>query len=186
MEACRAREDDTSFDGLSRSRGYMRFPILRIMLTTRLATVSDAVLITAHRKAMFAEMGNGTESALEEMSRNFEPWVKRMMEAEKYVGWVVEDRDRPIASAGFFELEWPPHPLDPAACHRGYLLNFFVEPKYRRLGLAHSLVKESLTEARRRGLHIVALHASEAGSPVYESMGFRTTNEMFYVDAIEN
>ena len=74
----------------------------------------------------------------------------------------------------------------PAACRRGYLLNFFVEPKYRRLGLAHSLVKESLTEARMRGLHIVALHASEAGKPVYESMGFRTTNEMFYVDAIEN
>jgi GNAT superfamily N-acetyltransferase len=153
------------------------------MLTTRLAAISDAALITAHREAMFAEMGQSTESVLAEMSRNFEPWVKRMMEAGRYVGWFIEDGGRPIASAGFFELEWPPHPLDPASSQRGYLLNFWVEPEYRKRGLASSLVKESLIEAQRRGLLVVALHASDAGKPVYESMGFRATNEMFYVES---
>ena len=152
------------------------------MLTTRLAAISDAALITAHREAMFAEMGQSTASVLTEMSRNFEPWVKQMMEAGRYIGWLIEDRGRPIASAGFFELEWPPHPLDPTSSHRGYLLNFWVEPEYRKRGLASSLVKGSLVEAQKRGLLVVALHASEAGKPVYESMGFRATNEMFYVE----
>jgi GNAT superfamily N-acetyltransferase len=154
------------------------------MLTTRLAIDSDAELITAHRRAMFTEMGKSTEQALAEMSRNFEPWVKREMKAEKYVGWVIEDRDRPVASAGFFRLDWPPHPFDPSACHRGYLLNFWVEPGYRGRGLARSLVNECLAEARKRGLHVVALHASDAGRPVYQAMGFRESNEMFHVDEI--
>jgi ribosomal protein S18 acetylase RimI-like enzyme len=156
------------------------------MLTTRLAAIADAGLITAHRKAMFAEMGNVTDSTLSEMSRNFEPWVKRMLEAGKYVGWVVEAGNRQIASAGFFELEWPPHPLDPQACHRGYLLNFWVEAAYRGQGVARSLVTECLAEARKRRLHVVSLHASDAGRRVYEAMGFRGTNEMFHVDPVES
>jgi ribosomal protein S18 acetylase RimI-like enzyme len=151
------------------------------MLTTRLATIADTALITAHRYAMFAEMGKSEKAALAEMSRNFAPWFERMMAAGKYVGWIVEDGERPVASAGFFELEWPPHPFDPASVHRGYLLNFWVEPSFRGRGLARSLVQEALDESQRRGLRVTALHASDAGRSVYEAMGFRSTNELYYV-----
>ena len=153
------------------------------MLTTRQITLVDVELITAHRRAMFEEMGKSTEASVDEMSRNFAPWLKRMIESRRYTGWVIVDDNRPVASAGFFTLEWPPHPLDPQAQHRGYLLNFWVEPAYRRRGLAHSLVKEALAEARRSKIRVAALHASDAGRPVYEAMGFRATNEMFYIDS---
>jgi ribosomal protein S18 acetylase RimI-like enzyme len=155
------------------------------MLNTRFATSSDASLIAAHRRAMFQAMGKSDPSVLAQMSRHFEPWVKSMIEAQKYVGWIVEDAGQPAASAGFFLLDWPPHPFDPESCHRGYLLNFWVEPKFRNRGLARSLVTESLAEARRRRIRVVALHASDAGRPVYEAMGFSKTNEMFHVDALE-
>ena len=49
--------------------------------------------------------------------------------------------------------------------------------------MAHSLVKECLAEARKKGLLVVSLHASDAGRPVYESMGFHPSNEMFHVDS---
>lgn len=87
-----------------------------------------------------------------------------------------------MASGGFFELEWPPHPLDPAGEHRGYLLNFWVEPEHRGEGLARGLVREALAESRRRGIRVTALHASDAGRLVYEPMGFRATNEMYCVE----
>src|SRR5580658_7877132 len=48
-------------------------PILGFMLETRLATLVDAVLINAHRRAMFAEVGLGTPEELETMSRHFTP-----------------------------------------------------------------------------------------------------------------
>lgn len=152
------------------------------MLTTREATLADGALITAHRRAMFAEAGLGTPEALELMSRQFTPWFERMMAAGRYVGWIVEEGTTVAASAGFFELDWPPHPLDPAATGRGYLLNFWVEPAYRRRGLARALVREALAESRRRGLLVTSLHASAAGRPVYEKEGFRASVEMLFVE----
>lgn len=151
-------------------------------MTTRQATQADAELIAAHRHAMFTEMGKSDPAPLEEMRRNFVPWVARMIPAGKYVGWIVEEGCRPVASGGFFELEWPPHALDPGGEHRGYLLNFWVEPGYRGRGLARGLLREALAEARRRKIGVIALHASEAGRRVYEPMGFKATNEMYFVD----
>ena len=151
------------------------------MLTTRQATQADSELIAAHRCAMFAEMGRDS-NALEEMRRNFVPWVEGAIGGGKYVGWIVEDGDRVAASAGFLELEWPPHALDPSCERRGYLLNFWVEPDYRRRGLARGLVQEALGESRRRGIRVTALHASDTGRLVYEQMGFRASNEMHYVE----
>jgi len=152
------------------------------MLTTRQATQADAELIAAHRHKMFSEMGRCDPAALEEMRRNFIPWVGRMIDAGKYVGWIVEDGGRAVASGGFFELEWPPHALDPTGEYRGYLLNFWVEPEHRGQGLAQSLVREALAESLRRGIRVTALHASDAGRRVYVKLGFEPTNEMFFVN----
>jgi len=49
------------------------------MLETRPGTTADAGLVTAHRKAMFSAMGRDRESILDAMSRNFVPWVTRMI-----------------------------------------------------------------------------------------------------------
>jgi ribosomal protein S18 acetylase RimI-like enzyme len=152
------------------------------MLTTRRATQADAELIAAHRHAMFAAMEQSNPAALGQMRRNFVPWVERMIGFGKYIGWIVEDGGLPVASGGFFELEWPPHPLDPAGEHRGYLLNFWVEPEYRERGVARGLVREALAESRRRGIRATALHASEAGRPVYEATGFHASNEMIWLE----
>ena len=152
------------------------------MLTTRKATIADAELIAAHRYAMFAEMGQSDPEPLQAMRRNFVPWAERMIATGKYVGWIVEDGGKPAASGGFLELDWPPHPLDPAGQHRGYLLNFWVEPEYRRQGLARKLVREGIAESKGRGIRVTALHASDAGRRVYETMGFQATNEMYFVD----
>lgn len=151
------------------------------MLTTRRATVNDAELITRHRKAMFAEMGDAPDSILDEMARTFEPWVRRMLADEKYAGWITNDGERAIASAGLLILDWAPHFLDPTSDRRGYILNIFVEPEYRRRGQAQMLTRECMAEARRRGIGVLALHASKKGQPVYEKLGFKASNEMLYI-----
>ena len=77
--------------------------------------------------------------------------------------------------------DWAPHYLDPTGEQRGYVLNVFVEPEYRKRGLAQALMSECMDEARRRGVRVVALHASQKGQPVYEKLGFTTSNEMLFV-----
>jgi ribosomal protein S18 acetylase RimI-like enzyme len=103
-----------------------------------------------------------------------------MISEGKYLGWITEDEGRPIASAGMLILDWPPHPLDPAGESRAYLLNIFVEPDYRRRGLARSLIELCMAEARRRNIRVVSLHASREGAPAYADLGFKTTNEMLF------
>lgn len=150
------------------------------MLQTRKAVPEDAALIAAHRKAMFLAMGGHEEPVLEIMRRSCEPWVKRMIQGDRYFGWIISEGDRPVASAGLMLMDWPPHPLDPSGEIRGYLLNVFVEPEYRRRGLAGQLVELCMNEAQQRRIRVVTLHASDAGRSVYEQLGFRPTNEMMY------
>ena len=161
--------------------GPNRISILTIMLITRRATADDAPLITHHRRAMFADMRNAPDSVLDEMGRHFERWVRRMIAEDRYAGWITSDAGYDIASAGLLILDWAPHLLDPTGDKRAYILNIFVEPEYRRRGLAQALTKECMQEARRRGIRIIALHASEKGQPVYEKLGFNTSNEMLYI-----
>jgi ribosomal protein S18 acetylase RimI-like enzyme len=151
------------------------------MLMTRRATVEDAGLITRHRKAMFADMRDAEEAVLDEMTRNFEPWVRRMIAEQKYAGWITSDGERPVGSAGLLILDWAPHFLDPKCDKRGYILNVFVEQEYRGRGIAKALTLECIAEAKRRGVGVVALHASKKGQPVYERLGFKASNEMLFV-----
>ena len=149
---------------------------------TRRATVEDAGLITRHRKAMFADMRDAEEAVLDEMTRNFGPWVRRMIAEEKYAGWITSDGERAVGSAGLLILDWAPHFLDPKCDKRGYILNVFVEQEYRGRGIAKALTLECIAEAKRRGVGVVALHASQKGQPVYERLGFKTSNEMLFVE----
>jgi ribosomal protein S18 acetylase RimI-like enzyme len=151
----------------------------------RTADTTDAALISAHRRAMFAEIDGLDESLLSALERRSVSWTERMIRESKYYGWVATDADRlmrPVASAGLLILDWPPHPFDPEGEFRGYLLNVYVEPEYRKRGLAHQLVERCMAEARRRGIRVVTLHSSQAGRPLYERIGFHATNEMMYTE----
>jgi hypothetical protein len=61
---------------------------------------------------MFADMRDAAETVLDEMGRNFEPWVRRMIAEDKYVGWITSDGDRAVGSAGLLILDWAPHFLN--------------------------------------------------------------------------
>jgi ribosomal protein S18 acetylase RimI-like enzyme len=152
------------------------------MFTTREATAADVSLITTHRRAMFASMPNPQDAILDAMSRSIEPWVQERMGEGKYLGWIVEGNRRAVASVGLLIVDWPRHPFHPEGNQRAYLLNVFIEPDFRRRGLAHGLIERCLGEARRRGIRVVTLHSSDAGRSVYEKFGFHATSEMMYIE----
>ncbi len=147
------------------------------MLTTRAATVEDASLITAQRRAMFEEAVVPTPPTLDAMASNFEPWVRERLENRSYLGWIVEEDGRAVAGAGLWIMDFPPHFLH-TETGRGYLLNFYVAPAYRGRGVARDLLAVSVEAARRLGLRVVTLHASRFGKPLYEQNGFHLNNEM--------
>lgn len=134
---------------------------------------------------MFVDAGRSDNQVLEVMAETHEPWVAKEIADGRYLGWITEDDVNPVAGAGLLLLDWPPHPLDPRSTQRGYLLNVYVEPEYRRRKLASNLIELALAEARRRRIRVVSLHSTEEGRRLYEANGFRRTNEMFYVEPVE-
>jgi ribosomal protein S18 acetylase RimI-like enzyme len=149
----------------------------------RIATPEDARLVAAHRRAMFADMKAADEATLDVLEQSSIPWTEQMIREGKYLGWIAMNGEQVAASAGLLILNWPPHPLDPEGTLRGYLLNVFAEPAYRKRGLARELVRLCMDEARHRKIRVVTLHASDAGRPLYEALGFEATNEMRLVMA---
>ena len=147
-------------------------------LRVRLATLDDVATIVYQRHAMFAEMGDGTPESLDQMDVGFGPWLVEKISAGEYLGWfALDENGRPVAGVGLWAQPWPVGPVDQTG-KRVYLMNVYTEPGYRGRGLARGLVQLSLDWARERGVKTVVLHASDAGRPIYESLGFRYWNEM--------
>ncbi|MGA3226445.1 MAG: GNAT family N-acetyltransferase [Acidobacteriaceae bacterium] len=155
------------------------------MYQIRAATPADAAIITHHRRRMFVDAGRQDNRVLDVMAEHFKPWVESRLEDGRYLGWLTTKDGHVVAGAGLIVLDWPPHPLDPRQDKRGYLLNVYVEPEHRRKRLASHLIDQALAEARKQKIRVVALHSTDEGRPLYESNGFRRTNEMFYVEPVE-
>ncbi|MEW5717561.1 MAG: GNAT family N-acetyltransferase [Chloroflexota bacterium] len=144
----------------------------------RVATVADAPIIVAHRRAMFEDMGERAQDKLDALSAAFETWVTERLARGEYHGWLAMDaQNQVIAGAGLWLLAWPSTPHDQSA-QRGYIFNVYTQPVFRRRGLARQLMHVILDWCRAQSIRVVGLHASDDGRALYEALGFKPTNEM--------
>lgn len=149
-------------------------------LTTRPVTADDLELICEHRERMFRESNapGRTEEILTTQTAHFRPWLAHRLRDKSYFGFIVEDAGKPVAGIGLMLIDWPPGPAHPAIDKRGYVLNVFVEPSHRRMGLAAKLMELADKEFVARGVNYAILNATRMGRPLYEKLGWAATNEM--------
>lgn len=150
------------------------------MYTIRLATEEDSTLIAEQRRLMFVDNDPPTKESWEQLEKDFAAWVAPRLRDGSYVGWLAEEEGRVIAGAGLWVMEFPPHWMDVQPA-RSYLLNFYTSPEARGRGIAKEMVELAAAESARRGVKVVTLHASKFGRPVYEKLGFTSSNEMMRV-----
>lgn len=149
----------------------------------RLATLADIPVIIEQRRRMFTEMRVHGSEDLADHDARAEAWLRRKLSAGEYIGWLIEDEaGQVIAGAGLWIMDWPPLPADPGA-RRGCVMNVYVQPGYRRLGLARRLMATLIDWSREQGIRILILNASDEGRPLYASLGFHPTNEMTLIMA---
>lgn len=72
------------------------------------------------------------------------------------------------------------YPLILKAEHRnyGYIWGVYVEPAYRKRGIATQLTERTIDYLKSIGCTHALLNASPLGRPVYDRLGFMTTNAM--------
>jgi GNAT superfamily N-acetyltransferase len=152
--------------------------------TIRHASSSDAAVIAGHRVDMFCEMGDvPTEALAAELREKSTAALAVALDDGSYIGWLTVDaNDRVIAGAGAHvkpQLPRISHDRTSVATMAAPLIvNVYTEPDFRRKGIARGLMKVIQDWAQARGFDRVVLHASDAGRPLYASMGFSATNEM--------
>ncbi|HEX7750074.1 MAG TPA: GNAT family N-acetyltransferase [Bordetella sp.] len=143
----------------------------------RALDVGDLELVCRHREEMFRDAGSDDDVLLP-MTEHFRIWVKPRLLDGSYFGYAMLDGGVPVAGIGLMLIDWPPHPSHPTQDKRGYVLNVFVEPAYRKRGLARELMRLAQAEFARRGIGYAILHTTAKGQPLYQDEGWAGTTEM--------
>lgn len=149
-------------------------------ITLRLATPDDAATIAWHRARLFQDTGKIDAERTATMSAELSPILRPMLASGEYVGWLaVTTAGMVVGGAGVQIRRLLPRP-ETSVTREALVVNVYVEPDYRRRGLARQLMAAILAWCRAQGIERVVLHASVMGRPLYESMGFAASNEMVF------
>jgi GNAT superfamily N-acetyltransferase len=146
----------------------------------RPATLDDEDTLVTQRVRMFADMDLVFDHA--DMAERFRHWIRREMPAGSYYAWVAEaDGDGIVAGGGLTVLPWPPGPQYPGG-RVAFVYNVYTVPSHRTRGLARRIMETMHTWCRREGIQSLALNASRAGQPLYETMGYSVaTSPMMFL-----
>ena len=154
-------------------------------MTVRPAGAADIPHIAHHRAAMFLAMGTLAPDQAEPLERATEAYLQEALPRGEYLAWMAEDRQTPssiIGGAGVQLRSILPRPRTGASGlelgPEAIVLNVYVEPAWRRRGVAEALMRALLDALATRGIRRIVLHASDEGRRLYERLGFVATNEM--------
>jgi GNAT superfamily N-acetyltransferase len=158
---------------------------MREVFGIRQAAVADIPALARHRAAMFRDMGALAAPEEAPLQRATAIYLHDAMPRGDYLAWVAEDEAVPpriVGGAGAQLRTILPRPMEGRADlelgPEAIVLNVYVEPEWRRRGVAAALMRALLECLAARGIHRIVLHASPEGRRLYERLGFVTTNEM--------
>ncbi len=133
---------------------------------------------------MFSDMGQVPTAVLaDKLLAESAIGLAELLQDGSYAGWLAVDaNDRVIGGAGVHVKAQLPRissdGLRVTTSPVPLVVNVYTEPDWRGHGVARALMKALMVWASARGCDRVVLHASDAGRPLYVSLGFVPTNEM--------
>lgn len=138
----------------------------------------DVDLLVKHRLGLLREVHPELETKIEESEVWTRDWIRKRLSEGELVGLLAKAEDGKVAGSGCIWLrDEQPRPTNPRMI-APYLMSMYTTPEFRRKGVARLIVEGALKWCKERGYERVSLHASEAGKPLYESLGFWPTTEM--------
>ena len=92
----------------------------------------------------------------------------------------LAESDGRTAGSVACQLHISPFPEVIMPAHRllGYVWSVYVEPDFRRKGVARRLMEAAIGHLKELGCTIAVLHSSDAGEKLYEELGFERAKEM--------
>jgi GNAT superfamily N-acetyltransferase len=149
--------------------------------TLREAGPGDIAVLAQHRRGMFDDMlahqaVGFTQAQVDEMEPHYQRYLEEHL-GKAIRAWVIEVDGAVAASGAILVQMWSPRPGDLTG-QSALLHSIYTAPAFRRRGFARTITETLVQACKEMGFKTVSLHASQAGRPLYESMGFHPTTEM--------
>jgi ribosomal protein S18 acetylase RimI-like enzyme len=156
-----------------------------VTFSVRAARASDVPVLARHRCAMFRDMGKLIPDLQEPLHQATTAYLRDAMPRGEFLAWVAETAGEDttiVGGAGVQLRPIMPRPREQTAGlelgPEALVLSVYVEPEWRRRGVANALMRALLDDLDARNVRRVVLHASPDGRRLYERLGFVSTNEM--------
>jgi GNAT superfamily N-acetyltransferase len=141
-------------------------------VTVRIANSSDLDLLTRLRVEFLADhRGVPSETFSLDFVERTSEFLASMFEAGRLHSWVAEDNGRTRGVVSLLLHDEPPVP-DDARTSEALVINMYVLPSERSLGVGASLLRACLAGGEERGVRRFYLRATQIGRPLYETFGF--------------
>lgn len=143
----------------------------------RFASVNDLEAISQLRYKMFENIGTTHLLVDNFLSKTIE-YYSEQYQLGKCLHALKEDKGVIVGCAGgiirsdaFLDQSFK-------KSEYGYIMDVYVEPLYRRLGLARSLTEKIIGWLRNSDIAVVKLHPSKFAGTLYKGLGFASSIEM--------
>ena len=148
-------------------------------INIRVANPQENYLIAKHLYLMWQDIGVPKDSIESNWLEITEEYIDKARQQLFYQAFIAELNNTIVGSvscqifAGLY-----PNILKPEYRKRGYIWGVYVEPDYRRQGIAKKLMGEAIAYLKSIDCTQVTLHGSPQGKPLYSHLGFDENNEM--------
>jgi len=149
------------------------------MLTYRRGTPADVPVLAQFWHDMLLESKVAGSGFAADWRPRLEAHFREELAADT-AAWFLAEEDGHIVgtAAAFLSTGTSGVLLDVTAT----LAGIYVVPGHRRRGIAREVTLQAIEWCKQRGCVYIRLQASDAGRPLYESLGFRTFREMMKLD----
>ena len=138
----------------------------------RKATAEDIDLLVRTRiEVLRAANGLADSADMSEVEKQSRAYYEKALADGTHTALLVSDHGQFIGAGGISYYRVMPTYHNPTG-RKGYIMNMYTRPEYRRKGIAFHTLDLLIQDAREKGLASVSLEATAAGRPLYERYGF--------------
>ena len=135
------------------------------------ATGDMDLLVRTRIEVLRAANGLAGSVDMREVERQSRAYFQSALADETHTALLVFDQDRFIGAGGISYYRVMPTYHNPTG-RKGYIMNMYTRPEYRRKGIAFHTLDLLVQDARQKGIAFISLEATAAGRPLYEKYGF--------------
>jgi GNAT superfamily N-acetyltransferase len=150
---------------------------MTIRIVIRQATPDDIPEIVRQRRAMYEDMEYTDSAALDTVVATSTSYLSEALPTGSFRAWLAVSGERIVGGGAIVISPWPSHPYD-GQCRRAAILNVYTYRDHRKRGIGRQLMQTMIDWCREQDFAFVSLHASKDGRHLYETLGFKATNEM--------